>query len=302
MNTWIPAELLATLTAQHTTAHRLYTSPSAWVERFDRDVLISYQDDGSREHVLTEFADWEKQTEFQTQRIFTRFLPRQNTDRTTPVLLKGPTDLPLQTTVTERGVRYGIDFSAGYSSGLFLDQRANRAYVQQLAPKRLLNTFAYTCSFSVVAALAGAETVSIDLSKKSLARGQANFLLNQLAMEKHTFLTEDVLDALPRLERKKEKFDMIILDPPTFSLGNRGRRWRVEEQLEQTLHAALELATVKAAILISTNCTTLNLAALERMARLALKTVRRVGDFQQQAPLPDVPAEAGATTLWLKLR
>lgn len=302
MDTWISPELLATLTSQHTTAHRLYTSTTAWVERFDRDILISYQDDGSRERTLKEFVDWEKQTGFQPQRIFTRFLPRQNTDRTTPVLLKGSADLTLQTTVTERGVRYGIDFSAGYSSGLFLDQRANRAYVQQLAPKRLLNTFAYTCSFSVVAALAGALTVNIDLSKKSLARGQANFQLNQLATDKHSFLTDDVLDLLPKLERRGEKFDMIILDPPTFSLGNRGRRWRVEEQLEQALLTSLEIATNNASILISTNCSTLKLSALERMGRLALKTARRVGDFHQQAPLPDIPAESGATTLWLKLR
>ncbi|MFY8151741.1 MAG: class I SAM-dependent methyltransferase, partial [Hyphomicrobiales bacterium] len=56
------------------------------------------------------------------------------------------------TVVTEAGIRYGLDFGTGYSHGLFLDQRANRAMLKTLRPKRLLNTFAYTCAFSIAAA------------------------------------------------------------------------------------------------------------------------------------------------------
>ena len=91
---------------------------------------------------------------------------------------RGETSGPMETEVQEGGLRLGLDFAAGYSAGLFIDQRANRARVHDLKPKRLLNTFAYTCSFSVVAARAGAETVSVDLSRRSLTRGEDNFRRN----------------------------------------------------------------------------------------------------------------------------
>jgi len=302
MNRWISPELFAAFEAGQTTAHRLFTSPNVWVERLGRDVLISFKTDAARDAALSGLREWEARTGFSSERVFSRFLPRQNAERVAPVLMEGDPDASLHTVVTEKGVRYGIDFGAGYSAGLFIDQRANRAFVRQRAPKRLLNTFAYTCSFSVVAALAGAQTVSVDLSKKSLDRGRENFALNGLALEGHHFLADDVLDVLPRLERRGEKFNLIILDPPTFSRGNRGRRWQVEEQIEDLLSAALELAETGASILISTNCTKLDRRTLERTARFALKTARRGGDFHSEPPLPDFPPEEGAQTLWLHLR
>ncbi|MEI6072263.1 MAG: class I SAM-dependent methyltransferase [Verrucomicrobiae bacterium] len=302
MGCWISPGLFAAFEAEETSAHRLFTSKNAWVERLGRDVLISFKADAARDEALAGLREWEPRAGFQSDRIFSRFLPRQNAERVAPVLMAGDPAASLHSVVTERGVRYGIDFGAGYSAGLFIDQRANRAHVQNLAPGRMLNTFAYTCSFSVVAALAGAQTLSIDLSKKSLDRGRRNFELNNLPIDGHRFLADDVLDVLPRLERRGEKFDLIILDPPTFSLGNRGRRWQVEEQIEDLLRAALELAAPKASLLISTNCTKLDLPALERMARFALKTARLGGDISREPPLPDFPPGEGAQTLWLTLR
>jgi 23S rRNA (cytosine1962-C5)-methyltransferase len=209
----------------------------------------------------------------------------------------------LVTTVQENGVRYALDFEAGYSHGLFLDQRGNRAFLRRIAPKKLLNTFAYTCSFSVIAALAGGETVSIDLSKKSLDRGRQNFALNDLPTDPgHRFLADDVLDVLPRLARRGEKFDAIVLDPPTFSRGNNGRRWQIEQHFEEFLGAALELAAPGARVLISTNCAKLDLPAVERMARYSLKLTRRQGALHREPALPDFPPSHGSTTLWLTLR
>jgi len=302
MNRWISPELFAAFEAEGTSAHRLFTSPDVWVERLGQDVLISFKTDSARDAAADGVREWAARTGFQIGRVFSRFLPRQNAERVAPVLMEGDAEASLHAVVTERGVRYGIDFGAGYSAGLFIDQRANRAFVRQRAPHRLLNTFAYTCSFSVVAALAGAQTVSVDLSKKSLDRGRENFALNGLPLEGHRFLADDVLDVLPRLERRGEKFEAIILDPPTFSRGNRGRRWQVEEQIEELLTAALELAEQAASILISTNCTKLDRRTLERMARFVLKTARRGGDFHSEPPLPDFPEGEGAQTLWLHLR
>ena len=299
---WLPADRLKAFAESETDAHRICTISTGWIERFGEDVLISHKDEPTLATLREGLAAWAAANAFQPRRVFGKFLPLQNEERIAPVLLEGDASLSLLTTVRESGVRYGLDFGAGYSAGLFIDQRANRAFVRRSQPKRLLNTFAYTCSFSVVAAMAGAETVSVDLSKKSVDRGRENFVLNNLDATKHRFYADDVLDVLPRLARKNERFDIIILDPPTFSRGNKGRRFQVEKDMEALLVASLELAAPRGKILLSTNCTRLNRRALESIARFAFKTTRRAADFHAEPPLPDIPAEAAAQTLWLLLK
>ncbi len=299
---WLSGEQLAAFATAKTNAHRLCTAPGGWVERFGNDVLLSYKNEAARELFLEGLRAWSGQHGFAADRVFGKLLPRQNEDRAAPVLLAGNASLPLIATVEENGMRFGLDFGAGYSAGLFIDQRANRALVRHGGVRRLLNTFAYTCSFSVAAALAGAETTNIDLSKKSIDRGRENFALNGIESAPHHFYADDVLDVLPRLARKGERFDAIILDPPTFSRGNKGRRFQVERDLESLLLTALELAETRAKILLSTNCARLNRRALESIARFCLKATRRAAEFHAEPALPDIPAESAAQTLWLLLK
>ncbi|MBA3651442.1 MAG: class I SAM-dependent methyltransferase, partial [Chthoniobacterales bacterium] len=235
MKDWIDFGMVRDFAAENTAAYRICTKPGGWVERYGCDVIVSYKNESGREEILHELGEWSLLAEQPWQRVFGRFLPRQNDERNRSVLLSGPGDLSLQTTVVERGICYGLDFGAGYSTGLFLDQRENRQFVRRAAPRRLLNCFAYTCSFSVVAGMAGAETLSIDLSKKSLNRGRDNFMLNRLATDRHRFMADDVVSVLPRLARKGEQFDAIILDPPTFSRSKTGRAWQVEHDFEKLL-------------------------------------------------------------------
>jgi 23S rRNA (cytosine1962-C5)-methyltransferase len=110
------------------------------------------------------------------------------------------------------------------------------------------------------------------------------------------------MSVLPRLARKGEKFDAIILDPPTFSRSHRGKAFQVEQDFETLLLAALEVAERNARILLSTNCSTLGERALEVMGRFCLKATRRAGEFHREPSLPDFPPQVGAATLWLRLR
>jgi 23S rRNA (cytosine1962-C5)-methyltransferase len=302
MSEWIDQELHRNFIAQQTDAIRLCTCPDGWVERFGVDVLISHKTVAALERLKTELCLWALNTDFKFRRVFARFLPKQNADREAPTLILGDPDTNLQSTALERTLCYGIDFSAGYSVGLFIDQRENRRFVRDIKPATLLNCFAYTCSFSVAAATVGAKTVSVDLSKKSLARGRENFALNSLSTTDHRFLADDVLAVLPRLARKGEKFDVIILDPPTFSRSHRGKTFQVEQDFESLLLAAFEVASRNARILLSTNCSTLGERALEVMGRFCLKATRRAGTFHREQPLPDFPPRVGAATMWLSLR
>ena len=299
---WIDRNLLREFEAEGTNAHRLCTIDDGWVERFGNDILISHKKAAAREQLTIELYLWGASMNFKFGRIFARNLPRQNAEREAPKLMFGQADENLQTIATEWLLRYCIDFEAGYSVGLFVDQRENRRYVRQVTPKTLLNCFAYTCSFSVAGASVGAQTVNVDLSKKSLARGKENFALNSLPTGDHRFIADDVLTVLPRLARKGEKFDMIILDPPTFSRSHRGKAFQVEQDFEALLLAALEVAERNARILLSTNCLGLRERALEVMARYCLKVARRAGKLHHEPPPADFPPGAPASTVWLSLR
>lgn len=299
---WINASLLRDFQAEGTDAHRLCTMEDGWVERFGLDILISFKRVLVREQLIEELKEWADNIPFTFERIFARFVPRQSEQRDPPRLICGNPAENLQTIATERRLKFGIDFGAGFSVGLFPDQRENRSFVRHIAPKRLLNCFAYTCSFSVSAAYVGATTLNIDLSTKSLARGRENFALNSLFTMGHRFIADDVMAVLPRLARKGEKFDVIILDPPTFSRSPGGKTFHVENDFEKLLVDSLELTERNSHVLVSTNCSTLREHALEVMARYGLKAVRRAGTFHRSPPLPDFPPGTGASSIWLTLR
>ena len=288
--------------AEGTDAYRLWTIADGWVERFGPDVLISFKNQAARERLTTEYFLWAEAMDFDAQRMFERFLPKRNEERTAPKLILGDSNISSRSVVMERGLRFEIDFSIGYSVGLFIDQRENRSFVRKSAPKRMLNCFAYTCSFSVAAAIVGANTVSVDLSQKSLERGRANFVLNNLPVTGHRFIADDVFEVLPRLSRKGEKFDLIVLDPPTFSRSHRGKTFQVESDFEGLLMATLEVADRDCRVLLSTNCAALNERALEMMARFCLKASRRAGSFHSEPRAAEFPPNSGASTVWLTLR
>ena len=270
---------------------------------FGDDVLLSYKTDPGRESALADIDSRCAEYPFEPLRIFGKYLPQHAAERDVPMLLRGDKSGSLETEVKEAGVRYGLDFAGGYSAGLFVDQRANRARLRAWKPKRVLNTFAYTCSFSVVAALSGAETVSVDLSRRSLTRGEGNFLRNGLDPKaEHRFIADDVLAVLPRLARRGEKFDGIILDPPTFSRNQSGAAFQVQRDFGELVALALEIATAGARILLSVNHSAMRVADLEWAARTALKIAGRSGRFIPSEPLPDFPPGEGAKTVWLELK
>lgn len=120
--------------------------------------------------------------------------------------------------IEENGVKYIVDVEEGQKTGYFLDQKNNRAAIQSLCKgARVLDCFTHTGSFALNAGLAGAKFVlGVDASELGIDQAKENAKLNGL--EKTVmFKCDDVFDLLPELERKKEKFDVIILDPPAFT-------------------------------------------------------------------------------------
>ncbi len=124
-------------------------------------------------------------------------------------------------TVLENGVPVLVNLWDYLDTGLFIDHRPLRYFfLKNAKQKKFLNLFCYTGVVSLMAALGGAETVSVDLSDKYLDWAQENFKLNGLDTLKHRFIEQDVLQFIEHASNwpdYKHSFDMIFLDPPTFS-------------------------------------------------------------------------------------
>jgi 23S rRNA (cytosine1962-C5)-methyltransferase len=121
--------------------------------------------------------------------------------------------------VLEHGVRYLVRPATGLSVGLFLDMREVRQWLRTASPDlSVLNLFAYTCSLGASAALGGARRVlNLDLSRPYLEWGKANYNANDLSVDDRDFVYGDVFDWLSRFQRRREQFDLVIVDPPSFS-------------------------------------------------------------------------------------
>jgi 23S rRNA (cytosine1962-C5)-methyltransferase len=169
---WITPATFAAIAAQGTDAHRLASGEGAWLERFGPDLLLSYQTEPERDAVMAELDARCAAFNYTPRRVFGKYLPTQAAERVAPELLRGEKKGPMETEVTEAGVRYGLDFAGGYSAGLFIDQRENRARLRAWKPKRVLNTFAYTCSFSVAPRWSARKRSAWIFSRRSLTRGE----------------------------------------------------------------------------------------------------------------------------------
>src|SRR5438046_8833573 len=122
-NYWIDRTTLDAFESEGTNAHRLCTIDNGWAERFGRDILISFRTTAARDRLVHELSAWSKSVQFPVDRVFARFLPKKNEERETPKLISGDEGQDLQTTVIEHHLRFGIDFGAGYSVAMFVDQR-----------------------------------------------------------------------------------------------------------------------------------------------------------------------------------
>lgn len=140
---------------------------------------------------------------------------------------------PRDLVVEEHGLRFRADLHAGQKTGLFLDQRENRKFLEGHSfGRRVLNCFSYTGAFGVYAAWGGAtEVVDCDIAPAAAEDARANFALNGFNPNDYEFVVQDCFALLERYAREQRRFDLLILDPPSFATSRR------------QLHAALRAYT-----------------------------------------------------------
>ncbi|MGM0416546.1 MAG: class I SAM-dependent rRNA methyltransferase [Thermodesulfobacteriota bacterium] len=164
------------------------------------------------------------------QGIYEKFRPRKTRalekkgDKRYSSLLLGQ-QAPHNLRVRENGLLFEVDLNHGLHTGLFMDQRQNRKDIMPFCDrKRILNLFSFTGAFSVVAAASGAaEVTSVDASTPYQNRARSNFEINRLDPRKHQFIVGDCHKVLERFAQEGRRFDMVIMDPPSFSTVGKNR-------------------------------------------------------------------------------
>ncbi len=148
----------------------------------------------------------------------TRELASAGPDKRFAKLLAGQA-APGRIPVSENGLSFLVELEEGLNTGLFLDQRENRRdFMGRVAGRSVLNLFAYTGAFSVAAAAAGASRVtSVDTSAAYLDWARENFGANRLNPRRHEFLVGDCFVVLEQLLAAGRRFDVVLMDPPSFS-------------------------------------------------------------------------------------
>ncbi|TDL98840.1 class I SAM-dependent rRNA methyltransferase [Macrococcus brunensis] len=167
--------------------------------------------------------------------------------------------------ITENDLFYTINFEEGPMTGIFLDQRDVRNKIMSLDLKKpMLNLFAYSGGFSVAAAKNGLETVNVDIAKRSLELIEQNFALNEINIDKQLLYTMDVFDMLKYCARKKMLFDLIVIDPPSFSRSKK-KRFSVKDNYHELIEGALPILNRGGYMVLSTNASNYSLPQFKKM-------------------------------------
>ena len=219
---------------QETTAYRLINGegdglPGLTVDRYGDFLLVQLYAESWRRHLPLVAQVLEQ--EFQPLGIYEKRRPQNTRELQGAIPGKKYSRLLAgqgregRFSVLENGLNFLVDLEEGLHVGLFLDQRENRRdLMKRVAGKAVLNLFAYTGAFSVAAACAGAGRVtSVDTSAPYLNWAEENFAANRLNPRRHEFIVDDCLEALRALRQQGRRFDVVLMDPPSFSTTKKSR-------------------------------------------------------------------------------
>lgn len=157
--------------------------------------------------------------------------------------------------VKENGMNFAVNLNDGAMTGIFLDQRDVRKAIRDnyAKGKNVLNTFSYTGAFSVAAALGGAvKTTSVDLAKRSLAKTIEQFSVNGIDYEQQDIKVMDVFDYFRYAKRHELKFDLVVLDPPSFARSKK-YTFSTAKDYPALLKDAIAITEKNGVIVASTN-------------------------------------------------
>jgi len=275
----------ALISSSDTNAYRLLHAeadgvPGVTVDWFDGVAVCSlysrWDDSAEREWVAALAGELQVRAVYLKRRPRqpSRSAPRMVTSFAPPQPVFGPQ--VSEHTVLESDLRFRIRPAEGLAVGLYLDMRDTRRWLYREARSQtVLNCFAYTCAFAVYAQAGGAErVVNVDLSRRALDWGAENARLNGQPVEPDSYLCGDAFDWLRRLRKRAERFDLMILDPPSFATSKRSM-FSARRDWPRLAVAAAMLVKHGGRLLACCNQASLSAARFEEMIRRGFERVSR---------------------------
>ncbi len=174
--------------------------------------------------------------------------------------------------VNYKDLKFNIKLMNFKHTGLFPEQAYNWDYIESklrgTKNKKVLNLFAYTGASSVVCLKENAEVVHVDSSKGMVSWAKENIKLNNLEDKKIKYIVEDVIKFVKREIRRGNKYDAVIMDPPSFGKGSSGEIWKFEKNFYKLLELITDLLYEDSMfVLISTYTTGLSTTIVENCVK-----------------------------------
>ena len=161
-------------------------------------------------------------------------------------------------------------------TGLFPEQATNWNYIRERISNEkreisVLNLFAYTGGATIASMISGARVVHVDSSRGMIDWAKENVRINNLDETKIRYIVDDVLKFVQREIRRGHKYDVIIMDPPSFGRGANGEVWNIEKNLFELLELCQELLSEKPLFMLVNSYSGLSPILLENMLKLTNK-------------------------------
>ncbi|HDR7768921.1 50S rRNA methyltransferase [Bacillus cereus] len=191
--------------------------------------------------------------------------------------------------VKENGVNFAVYLNDGAMVGVFLDQRNVRKQIRDKYAKgrTMLNMFSYTGAFSVFAALGGAsKTTSVDLANRSLSKTIEQFSVNEVDYEAQDIIVEDVFLYFKYAAKKKMKFDMVVLDPPSFARSKK-YTFSAAKDYKNLLKETIAITENNGIIVASTNCSAFDMKKFKGFIDTAFKEMNGKYKILEEHSLPE---------------
>ena len=190
--------------------------------------------------------------------------------------------------VKESGMNFAVNLNDGAMTGIFLDQRDMRKAIRDKYSegRNVLNTFSYTGAFSVAAMLGGAaKTTSVDLAQRSLAKTIEQFSVNNIDYEQQDIKVMDVFDYFRYAKRNELKFDLVILDPPSFARSKK-YTFSTAKDYPALLMDAIAITEKNGIIVASTNNASFGMKRFKTFIETAFKDAGSRYKILEESTLP----------------
>lgn len=191
--------------------------------------------------------------------------------------------------VKQDGMKYTVHLDDGAMTGIFLDQRHVRHQLKTkyAKGKSVLNTFSYTGAFGVAAALGGAEmTTNVDLAKRSIEKTKEMYMANDIDLENHQIIVEDVFKYFKKAARAEKSWDVVVLDPPSFS-RSKNFTFSAEKDYGKLIQDVLPLVNDKGIMIASTNSAKMDMEKFRKQISAGFVAGKRRYKILETLQLPD---------------